>query len=159
MATIKETFNTAGTFTCTLASLANSTAGVGRQSTVIDNSSGLYLDALVTVKIKTNAAGTSATGFISVYAFGTTDGGTTYTDNAGAADAGLTISAARMIGAFPAVANATTYVSQQMSVAQAFGGILPAKWGIVVVNSSGAALDATEGSHAKQYQEVYATVV
>ena len=158
MANVKQAFNTAATFTCSLASLANSTAGVGRQSTVIDNSSGLYVDALVTIKIKTGGSGTSATGFITVYAFGTTDGGTTYTDNAGASDAGLTVSASRVIGTFPAVANATTYVSQQMSVAAAFGGKLPAKWGIVVVNSSGGTLDTTEGNHAKQYQEVYYTV-
>lgn len=158
MASVKQAFNTAATFTCTLASLANSTSGVGRQSTVVDNSAGLYQDALVTLKIKTGASGVSSTGFIAVYAFGTTDGGTTYTDNAGASDAALTISASRLIGTFPAVANATTYVSQQMSVAAAFGGTLPAKWGIVVVNSSNAALDTTEGNHAKQYQEVYSTV-
>ena len=158
MASVKQAFNTAATFTCTLASLASSTAGVGRQSTVIDNSTNLFDDALVTIKVKTGATGVSATGFIAVYAFGTTDGGTTYTDSAGATDAALTVSASRLIGTFPAIANATTYVSQQMSVAAAFGGILPAKWGIVVVNSSGAALDATEGNHAKQYQEVYFTV-
>lgn len=110
------------------------------------------------IKVKTGASGVSATGYIDVYAIGTVDGGTTYTDGAGASDAGLTVVAARKLGSFPAVANATTYTSQVMSVAQAFGGVLPAKWGIVVVNVSGAALDATEGNHAKLYQEVYATV-
>ena len=159
MANIKEATNTAATFTCTLASLANSTAGVGRQSTVIDNSTNLFTNALVMVKVKTGASGVSATGFISVYAFGTVDGGTTYTDGAGASDAGITVSAMRLIGTFPAVANATTYTSQLMSVESAFSGVLPAKWGIVVVNSSGSALDGTEGNHAKLYQELYATVV
>ena len=121
MSNVKQAFNTAATFTCTLASLANSTAGVGRQSTVIDNSANLFMDAIVTIKIKTGASGTAANGFISVYAFGTTDGGTTYTDGFGASDAAATVSAARLIGTFPAVANATTYISQQMSVAAAFG--------------------------------------
>jgi len=158
MASFKRAFNTAASFTCTLASLASSTSGVGRQSTIIDNSTGLYIDALVMIKVKTGASGVSATGYIDVYAIGTVDGGTTYTDGAGASDAGLTVVAARKLGSFPAVANATTYTSQVMSVAQAFGGVLPAKWGIVVVNVSGAALDATEGNHAKLYQEVYATV-
>lgn len=155
MASVKLAFNTAGTFTCTLASLAS---GSARGSTAVDNSSGLYIDALVTIKYKTGASGTSSTGYVAVYAYGTTDGGTTYTDGFAGTDGAFTVSAARLIGTFPAVANATTYTSQQMSVAQAFGGVLPAKWGIVISNQTGSAADATEGSHAKQYQEVYATV-
>ena len=155
MASIKEGFNTAATFTCTLASLTNTSA---RQSTVIDNSSGLYLDALVQIKIKTGASSTSASGSIAVYAFGTVDGGTTYTDGAGASDAAVTPLAMHLIGIFPAVANATTYISQVMSVAAGFGGVLPTKWGIAVQNNSGGTLDSTEGNHAKLYQEVYSTV-
>lgn len=158
MASIKQAFNTAGqNFTITLAGLASSMVGVGRQSSIVDNSANLFLDALVQIIIKTGASGVSATGFISVYAFGTVDNGTNYTDGAGAIDAGITVSAARLIGTFPAIANSTTYKSQLMNVAKAFGGILPAKWGIIVVNSSGAALDATEANHSKLYQEVYAT--
>lgn len=154
MASIKEALNTAGTLTCTLASLASASA---RGSTAIDNSSGLYLDAGVMVKIKTGASGVSASGFVSVYAYGTVDGGTTYTDGFAGTDGAFTVSAVKLIGTFPAIANATTYTSQVMSVAAAFGGILPAKWGIVVQNNSGGAFDSTEGNHAKLYQELYAT--
>lgn len=155
MASIKEAVNTAGTFTITLASLTN---GSARQSTAIDNSSGLYEDAEVTVKIKTNAAGTSATGSIEVYAIGTVDGGTTYTDGGGASDAAITINAARLIGTFPAVANATTYIGGPYSVAKAFDGWLPTSWAIAVKNNSGATLDSTGGNHAAKYQEFYHTV-
>lgn len=155
MSSVKEAFNTAGTFTCTLASLAD---GSARGSTAVDNSSGLYLDAGVVVQVKTGASGVSSTGFITVYAYGSVDGGTTYTDGFGGTDGAATPSAMKLIGSFPAVANATTYVGQVMSVAAAFGGILPSHWGIVIENNSGAALDSTEGNHAKQYQELYSTV-
>jgi hypothetical protein len=37
-----------------------------------------------------------------------------------------------------------------MSVAQAFGGSLPTKWGIVIVNRSNVALDTTGNSAAYQ---------
>jgi hypothetical protein len=45
-----------------------------------------------------------------------------------------------------------------MSVAAAFGGILPAKWGVIIENQSGTTLSATGGDHVVQYQGVYATV-
>lgn len=159
MADIKRKFGTNGqTFTITLASLANDAA---RQSTVIDNSTNLYLDALVMLKLKSGASSVSSNGTVLCYAFGTVDGGTTYTETAGASDAAITLvvpTALKFVGATPMVANATTYIAGPWSVAAAFGGVLPEKWGIVVLNLSGAALDSTEGNHAKLYQGVYAQV-
>lgn len=143
------------TITLTIASLANNGQ---RQSTVIDNSSNLFLDALVFLKIKSAAASTSATGYVNVYAFGTVDGGTTYSENAGASDAAITLTSPpnmRLIGVVNVVANATTYYSGLMSVAAAFGGILPERWGLVIENRTGATLDATGGSHAAIYQGIY----
>lgn len=132
--------------TCTITSLANNAA---RQSTVVDNSSNLYLDALVHVKVKSAAASTSASGYVEVFAYGTADGGTTYSDSATGADGAITLTAPpnmRRIGVINVVANSTTYNGGPFSVAAAFGGILPQKWGIVVVNKSGATLDASVGS-------------
>lgn len=146
------------TITITLASLAS--AGQ-RQSTVVDNTSNLFLDALVTVKSKSNASGVSATGYLNVYAFGTTDGGTNYADGAGASDAGITLPSPpnmKLIGQVTMNANATTYTSEPMSVAAAFGGDLPDHWGITVENLSGATLDATGGNHLVDYQGQYANV-
>lgn len=152
---IKEKFGANGqTITITVASLANNSA---RQCTVIDNSTNVFLDALVQLKLKTAAASTSATGYVNVYAFGTVDGGTTYTENAGATDAAITLTSppnAVLIGRINCVANATTYYSSPMSVAAAFGGVLPEKWGIIVENKTGATLDATAGNHAVKYQGV-----
>jgi hypothetical protein len=159
MATIfKNNYDTeAQAITVTLASLANAAA---RQSTVVDNTSFLYLDVLVQLVLKSGASGVSANGFVNVYAFGTVDAATpTYGESAGASDAAITLVAPtnlRLIGTVNVVANATTYKSNPMSVAAAFGGVLPEKWGIVIENQSGASLDSTEGNHKKIYQGVWA---
>ena len=143
--------------TVTLASLANNGA---RASTVVDNTSNLFLDALVQLQLKSGASGVSATGYVQVYAYGTVDAADSlYPEGATGTDGGVTLTVPtnlKLIGIINMVANATTYVSEPMSVAATFGGILPEKWGIVVVNQSGAALDATEGNHLKYYQGVEA---
>ena len=38
------------------------------------------------------------------------------------------------------------------SVANLFGGLMPAKWGVWVLNNSGVALNATAGNHAIKYR-------
>ena len=140
--------------TCTVASLGNTSA---RVATAIDNTSNLFLDALVFLKLKTGASGVASTGQINVYAIGMVDGGTTYTENAGSTDAAVTLTSppnARLIGVINAVANATTYYGGPFSVAQAFGGNLPDHWSIIVENQTGAALDSTPGNHFIKYQGV-----
>ena len=149
---ILEKFGTSNqTITCTITSLAN--AGQ-RSALAVDNSTNLYDDALVVVKTKSNAAGTSATGTVNVYAYASADG-STYPEGCGT-DTGVTLTSPpnlRLIGIINVVANATTYQSNPFSVAQAFGGVLPQFWGIVIENKSGAALDASIGS--AWYQGVY----
>jgi hypothetical protein len=145
--------------TVTLASLAN---GSARASTAIDNSSNLYFDILVQLKVKSGASAVSSTGTVNVYAVGSADGGTTYAEAATGTDAGITLTSppnARLIGVINVVANATTYIGPLMSVAEAFGGSIPDHVVIIVENKSGAALDSTEGNHAKFYQGEYAQVV
>ena len=155
--TIKSLYGTSNqTITITLASLTNNSA---RQCTVVDNSTNLFLDALVQLTVKTGASGVGSTGSLNVYAFGTTDGGTTYSDGAGATDAAITLTSPpnmRIIGVINAVANATSYKAGPFSVAAAFGGVLPQKWGIVVENKTGATLDATAGNFVVDYQGVQA---
>ena len=144
--------------TCTLASLTNTSV---RSSAAIDNTANLYLDALVQVKIKTGGSGAASTGYINIYAYGTADGGTSYPDGTGT-DTGITPTVPtnlRLIGVINAVANATTYISEPMSVASAFGGVLPDHWGIAIENQVGGTLDSTEGNHAKFYQGILAQVV
>lgn len=161
MANVLEAFGTNGqTFTCTLLSLASAAA---RESTVVDNTSNLYLDALVMLKVKTHAS-SAPTGdkAVYVYAYGTVDNGTTYPDAVTGSDAGITLNSPgnlRLLGAVFCAAAATTYKGGPWSVASVFGGVLPAKWGIVVQNSTGFSLSAgAEGDFAKLWQGVYTSV-
>jgi hypothetical protein len=142
--------------TITLASLASSTVFVGRASTAIDNTTNVFQDALLLIKITT--AGTLvAPAYVTVYGYGTVDGGTTYTEAATGTDAGITLANppnARVIGVLSTPVTATAYIGGPWSVAAAFGGVLPDHWGIIVVNTSGAALNSTEGNHLKLFQGV-----
>lgn len=158
MSDIKTAYGSNGqTITITLTSLGATSA---RESTVIDNTSNLFLDALVQVTTKTGAGSPANDKALYVYAYGTVDNGTTYPDTVTGSDAAITLNSPtqlRLIGTLAMPSTATTYKSPPMSVAAAFGGVLPAKWGIVCLNSS-TALSATGGDHAVKYQGVYSTV-
>ena len=146
-ATIKSLYGTSNqAITCTITSLTNNSQ---QQSTSVDNTTNLFLDTLVQVKVKTASASTSATGTVNVYAYGTADGGTDYSDGVSGTNGSVTLTNPpnmRLIGVINAVANSTTYVGGPFSVAAAFGGMLPDHWGIVVENKTGATLDAAVGS-------------
>lgn len=146
MADLKAKYVGANTaITCDPSSLAD---GGARASTVVDNSTNLYIDAQVAGKIKSGGSALT-TGTATIYAYGSADGGTTYTDTATGTDATVTLAVptnAIPIGVINVVASTTTYKFGPFSVAKAFGGVLPQKWGIIVVNNAGAALDATAGS-------------
>ena len=60
----------------------------------------------------------------------------------------------RLVGPLTSVANPPPSQRLPMSVAAALGGILPAKWGIVIENKPSGVLDTTEGNHKKLYQGV-----
>lgn len=163
MSTIQQLYGTSNqAITCTLTSLANATGsyGAGRASTAVDNTTNLFLDALVQVKVKTSASALANDQAVYVYAYGTADGGTDYTDGITGTDAAFTGTNppnTRLIGVINAVATSTTYVGGPWSVALAFGGVLPDHWGIYVVNFTGQTLDASVGS--AWYQGVQASVV
>lgn len=143
--------------TCTITSLGNNGQ---RGSTAVDNTSNLFLDALVFVLTKSASASTSATGTVNVYAYGTADGGSHYSDGVSGTDGAATLTSppnVRLIGVINVVANSTTYDGGPFSVAAAFGGILPDHWGIVVENKTGATLDASVGS--SWYQGILQQVV
>jgi len=154
---LKNKYGSSGqTITVTLASLASS-ATAGRESTVIDNSSNLYRDAIVTVKVKLQSGTIGNDKAVIVYAYGTVDGGTTYTGNATGSDAAYTMDDPTVlvpIGVIPTPTQSLTYTGT-FRVAHAFGGVLPEKWGLFIRNYSGIALSATGSDHAVKYQGVY----
>lgn len=125
----------------------------------IDNTTNLFIDALVQINTKTDTTGVSAVGVMNVYAVGTADGGTTYAE--GGTHAAVTMTNppnARLIGVINTVANNTAYKGGPFSVANAFGGVLPDHWAIIVENRTGAQLMATTTVHSIFYQGVYGQI-
>ncbi len=163
--TVKSAYGTSNqTITITLASLGTS-ATVCRASTAVDNTSNLFLDALVAGFVDVGTV--SGNKQVSVYAYGTADGGTTYSGFNGSntitgSDAGYTLAVPtdlKLIGVLGVPTNSVKMGFGPYSVAQAFGGNLPDHWGIVVCNDSGASLSATAGNNKAWYQGVQASII
>lgn len=156
MADFKNKYGTSTAITITLASLASS-ATASRESTAIDNGTNLFVDALLYVAVKLQAGTPANDKAIYVYGYGSEDG-TNYTDNATGSDAALTQRVPtnlRLIGVIAAPdAGGLTYKGVY-TVAQAFGGVLPRKWGIVIQNYTNVTLSATGGDHAVTYTGIH----
>lgn len=158
MSDVKLAFGSATAMTITLNSLASS-ATAGRESTVVDNSTNKYLDALVEVLLSYPNSAPANDQAVYVYAYASLDG-TNYSGGATGSDAAYTLrspSVLAPLGTIPTPTQNIAYRSRPMSVANAFGGVLPSKWGIVVVNFSGQTLSASLNS--AQYQGIYQTVL
>lgn len=157
MSTTKGQFGTTTALTITLTSLANAAA---RESTAIDNTTNLFLDAMLYVSVKLTAGTPAAGAGVDVYAYASVDE-TNYTDNATGADAALTMRSTPnliLLGRImTSAAGALTWKQMFVSIAGAFGGILPPKWGIVIDNQSGFALDSS--GNALSYRGITAQAV
>jgi len=155
MASVTTTYAATATVTCTLASLAN---GAYRQSAVVDNSSNLYVDALIGGSIQTGTSPTDKS-TIEVYAYGERDdgGGTSqYTAGCSGSDAAYTADGEEDELKLLEVITVDTTSDQDyewgpVSVAQAFGGILPRKWGVVYRNATGVTTHATGTNNETRY--------
>jgi hypothetical protein len=135
--------------TITINSLANDAK---RESSAVDNSTNCFFDALVQVRIATNT-GADSTGdkCVYVYAYGTSDDGGAYSANASGSDAAFgtdpqQLSNCRMIGVIYTPTQNKIYKSDLMSIAGAFGGFLPQRWGIIVHNRTGQTLKSSDCS-------------
>lgn len=136
---------TKANFTITLASLADASA---RQSTLVTNSSN-YPGAIIYLKIKSGASAPTAGTCYEVYLIRADETPTLADDGAGATDAAITIENANFLGAI--VVTATTAKNFYGVFDTGSLGPLGPKWGIAVKNTTGNALDATEGNHAYEY--------
>jgi len=165
MADIKLAYGTASNVTITLASLAtDANLLTGQESTAIDNTSALVLDYLVSGKITTGTTPTTAKS-IEVWAVGSWDG-TNWPDVFDGTDSAETITSAdikaiicRFVAAM--ATSATSNVSYHfgpVSLAAAFGGVLPPKIVLFVTHSTAVALNATAGNHQIRLQPVYQTI-
>lgn len=151
-----STSNTAD-LTITIAGLATSgTLVTGRQSTIVDNTSNLYVDALVTGQITT---GTATAGSILVYVYTPIDLNTstfvyptatatalTESDGSATFEADQ-LAQLRLGAAINANATDNRAYSFVFGLAALFGGLVPLKWGIFLTHNTVGALHATAGNH------------
>jgi hypothetical protein len=158
MPTVSLSYATPITLTITLASLASDTNLIaGRASTAVNNSSDGHVDFLVGGKVTTGSSPTAARQ-IEVWAYGSYDG-TTYSAGASGTDAafspGVEKNLMRLLQIIPTGSTSNqTYEWGPCSIAQAFGGTTPSRWGVYVVHNTGVGLNTTAGNH-----EVRATPV
>jgi hypothetical protein len=159
MATVHNTTysatNTA--MTITLANLSNAAA---RSSVYVDNSTTLYFDATVRVKIG-NATVTGTDNAVYVYGYGGQDttcfGGWSSGTDAAVLTTPTNMSLLGVISYVNPPFTSTNLCLYIGSVAQAFGGNLPKYWGVVVDNRTGASLVNTATNHSISYSGIYAT--
>ena len=134
--------------TITLASLATSAAGVGRQSTLVDNTSVKAPAALVYCKVTTGTTPTANTSIL-VYLI-RYDNSAFGDDGCGTSDAALTIINAQLLGSIlnPATTSNTAYYG--VFDTAPFGPLGP-KWGVAIVHNTGVNLNSTGGNHVIEY--------
>jgi len=142
-------YATKAAITITLTSIADDSA---RESTVIDNTSNLYDDVLVRIRMNGQSGGT---GLCEFYVYAALDD-TEYSDGATGTDAAFTAANRRNSPHLVSIQmNAATGVeAAPVSVASVFGGVVPPKWGLICINRSGATLSATGGDTDIDYQGV-----
>lgn len=157
MPTASPNYAAAVTLTHTLASLASDTNLVaGRASTAIDNTVADAIDCLVGGKVTTGTSPT-ADRQIEIWAYASYDG-TSFSGGATGTDANLTPQAKSLLKLLTVIPTSNvsnqTYTWGPISIAQAFGGVVPPEWGIFIVHNTGAALHATAGNHEVKYTPI-----
>jgi len=157
MATIKTLYGTeAQAITISLAPAGVGLAdGGARESASVDNTSDLFLDVLVQVRVKFANSAPASEKKVYVYAYGTADFALPlWPDKVTGSDAAITLNSPtqlKLLGVIEAVQNANGTM-EPAPLAQVFGGLVPSHWGIVILNKSGIALTNTESDHVKEYQ-------
>jgi hypothetical protein len=151
----QPTYATSSGLTNTLASLASS-ATAGRSCLAIDNTTTRYMDGMLTIRVKTSSSSLANDKACYVYLYGSEDG-TTFDGSSAESvgtDAAVTLESPTILqGPFVIPCNtvSVTYGLVIKSVAAAFGGNLPRKFGFVLRNYTGQNLDSTEGNHQKTF--------
>ncbi len=149
---ILDLFQSSTAFTITIASLASSAVGVGRQSDMIDNSSGREQLARIWCKIKQGTSPTSAR-TVSLYLLTGDAHGTPHrTDGAGASDAGITLQNAPIIGVMRNKGSGAA--TGDLVYGEFLIRIAAPSWGIALVHDTGVNLDSTGGNHWLRYSYV-----
>lgn len=158
MAVTTVTYSADTAITFDISSLGTSSTFVaGRESTQVDNTSTLYMDALVRVKGITGHASTAPTvgQMIQLYVWGSDVSlATTPIDVLDGTDSAETLGHVSVLNslrfvAAPTVTVATAglvYYIQPFSVAQRFGGVMPKFWGLYLAHNHTGALAASQSA-------------
>lgn len=168
MATINVAYSSPTTITISPASLATSSTFVaGRESNEIDNTSTLYVDAILEGFITVGTTPTANTQ-IQIYVWGShTSAATTALDVLDGADSAETITSAGIRDSFLKLVSiisvdSTTsdrkYNFNAGGIAAYFNGVMPKYWGVFLTHSSGVNLNATAGNHEMKFTGVTYTV-
>lgn len=116
--------------------------GTARASTAISNTTNLYEDVLLFFSVTTPSTGVSATGYFNFYGYGSVNGGTTYPEGITGTDAAVTLYTPTnlvLVAQMNTNAVSKTFSMGPISFCRLYGlDRLPAEWGIVSVNQSGA---------------------
>ena len=142
---MKLNYAASAAITITTNSLASTSA---RQGTAVDNTSNDYLDCLLGGSFKTATGSLGTNPVVNVWLFALTDG-TNYSGGASGSDASYTMPTSTgnlvLFDVVPVNTAGTVEYMPPKSVASAFGGVVPPKWGVIVQNLTGLALDASAG--------------
>lgn len=163
MSSIKTAYGTATAFTKTNANLTSS-ATAGWKSNSVDNSTDLFLDALVSIELAAVNTAPANSQAIWLYAYSLIEGTAYASTGDGTIDGtegALTFPNVTtlpvvlpLLGIVPYPVQNRAINSPAFSVAACFGGVLPYKWGVAMVNFSGMTLNVTN----IYYLPVYKTV-
>jgi hypothetical protein len=163
---IKLAYVASGTYTMTLAALASSSTLVaGRESNSVSNTTNLYLDYLLGGWVK---AGTTVTaGTIELWGVAAIDDTPNWPDVFDGVDSVETVTTAdikrncgKLLWTMPNdTTNGRVYPWTGISLAAAFGGLVPASHVLFLTHSMVAALDATEANHLKAFKAAYLTSI
>jgi hypothetical protein len=145
--TIKVWYRGTTSMTVThLQSLANSssTSTGNWASAAVDNTTNMDVDEQVYVQVTTGSSGVSSTGTVIVYAYGCLGETSICSDGLSGGEGTVVYSSTSpnlmKLGSCNVTANSTMYVCGPYSIANAFGGAVPARWGISLENLTGTAL-------------------
>lgn len=148
------TYGTRAVLTCTLASLGN---GAYREATEVDNGTDQAVDGVLAGTVTTGTTPTNGN-TISIFVSGS-DGTTARSGNLTGTDSTLTVAGeqTQFVLAQVITVDATsnhTYEWYIGSIAALFGGVMPKKFSVIILNSSGVALNATGGNHSIAYTPI-----
>lgn len=148
---------TSSNLTITLASLAtDANLLAGRISTLVDNTTNKYPDYILAGFITAHASVAPTVGTtIEIWLYGSEDDSYTLPDGIGVSDANKTLTSTYTKNSGLVLAHIITvsavaavkYDIRPLSIRNAFGGILPKKFGVYVVQNTGQALNATGSNH------------